>query len=102
MDTNITAKFTARALLDTVNRKFVLSMDSTNLDYKFVKPITCTDSTITITNYISVPAKKNIRVQAGFMFGAGPLGAGLGPELGLLTKQDNSYTYRYDLISKSH
>lgn len=49
-----------------------------------------------------VPAAKNFRVQAGMFIGGGLSSFGLGPEIGVLTKRDDNYTYRYNLVDRTH
>ncbi len=102
-DTLITGEIYGKALYDTV--KSSINIYDVGLNYSFIKPITCTDSIITVTTpgkteYLPTP--RNFRVQAGLFAGGGSAAFGLGPELGILTKRDDSYTYRYNLIDKTH
>lgn len=84
-------------------------LKSANVIYKFNSPIYMISrvdtlkrtETRTITKF--VPGPRPIRLQAGVMGGASPQGTiSFGPSVGLLNKNDDSFSYSYDVINDAH
>lgn len=101
-DTLIKGNVKGFADIDTLTKK--PRVWDVGLNYSLVQPITRETITnnITYRDTVKVPTGKNFRVQTGMFLGGGPAAFGLGPEIGVLTKRDDNYTYRYNLVDRTH